>query len=204
MVPFAERWIITMKIDKLVQKNCILRIKEIAVDCGYKKNQNTIYKIENENIIFVDFLFINFQHLSYRISVKKYSFDTIFWKIMGMEENIKKGDVLRVRGAFAAPAVLIAKGKIELSENVDTVAAEFLKRVNEDINVFLEKYDVIEYIFSHNEIVDLNILKCLSYIDLNLICKAKELAKSQILVGEKGRFENKGKGFFELVLLYCN
>ena len=44
-----------MKIDKQVQKNCISTIKEIATEGGYNKIQNTIYKIEDENVISVDF-----------------------------------------------------------------------------------------------------------------------------------------------------
>lgn len=191
-----------MKIDKQVQKNCISTIKEIAIKDGYKKIQNTIYKIENENVISVSFLVVNSEYLSYRINIKKQSFDEIFWKIMRMEENLNKGDALRVNGAFAAPSVLIAKGKVELSENVDILVKIFWENINREIKSFLEKNNVIQYIFSGNIIIDVNILQCLSYIDLNLLSKAKELAEKQILLGDKGRFENKGKGFFELVVLY--
>lgn len=192
-----------MKIDKQVQKKCISTIKEIATKDGYKKIQNTIYKIENENVISIDFLVVNSKYLSYRINIKKQSYDKIFWQIMRMEENLNKGDALRVNGAFAAPSILIAKGNVELSENVDITAKYFLEKINEEINAFLETNDVAEYIFSDNVKVDEDILKCLSYIDSNLLSKAKELAKKQILSGNKGRFENEGKGFFELVVL-CN
>lgn len=191
-----------MKIDKQVQKNCISTIKEIATKDGYKKIQNTIYKMENENVISVDFLVVNSEYLSYRINIKKQSFDTIFWQIMRMEENIEKSDALRVNGAFAAPSILIAKGKVELLENIDIVAKHFLEKINEETKSFLKNNSVIQYIFSGNVKNDVNILQCLSYIDLDFLSKAKELAKKQILSGDKGRFENEGKGFFELVVLY--
>lgn len=190
-----------VKIEKQVQKNCISRIKELATKEGYKKTQNTIYKVENENIVFADFLIVESAYLVYRINIKKQSFDKIFWQIMRMEENIKRGIALQVNGAFAAPAILIAKGKIELSENIDTVANNFLQKVHKEITEF-KKNNLIEYVFTNNEIIDAKILQCLSYIDLNMITKAKEIAKDQLLLGDKGRFEYEGKGFFELVLSY--
>lgn len=121
---------------------------------------------------------------------------------MRMEENLNKGDALRVNGAFAAPAILIAKGKMELSENIDIIANQFLEKVNDEIKSFLEKNNVMQYIFSGDVKIDENILQCLSYIDLGFLPKAKELAEKQILSGDKGRFENEGKGFFQLVVLY--
>lgn len=191
-----------MKLNKQMQKNCILKIKEIAIHNEYKANKNTIYKIENEDIVFCDFLIINSEFLTYRINFKKYSFDILFWKIMNMEENIKKGNLLRINGAFTAPPLLIDKGKIELSENIEKTANIFFQTVNNEVKNFLKKYDVVEYIFTNKEISDVNILKCLSYIDSNQTSKAKEIAKNQILQGDKGRFKNEGKGFFEQVLLY--
>lgn len=193
-----------MKMDKQAQKNCISTIKDIATKDGYKKIQNTIYKMENENIISVDFLVVNSEYLSYRINIKKQSFDPIFWQIMRMEENIEKSDALRVNGAFAAPSILIAKGKVELSENIDITAKLFCEKINEEIKSFLKNNSVIQYIFSGNVKNDVNILQCLSYIDLDFWSKAKELAKKQIQSGDKGRFETEGKGFFELVVLYNN
>ncbi|MBP3568349.1 MAG: hypothetical protein J6K04_04195 [Lachnospiraceae bacterium] len=191
-----------MKIDKQVQKKCVSTIKEIAAKTGYKKIQNTIYKMENGNVIFVDFLIVDSIYLIYRINIKKQSYDKIFWQIMRMEENLKRSDSLRVNGAFAAPHVLVAKGKIELSENVDIIANYFLEKISEETNSFLEKYDVTQYIFSNNDEGDADILQCLSYIDSGLLSKAKEPAQKQILLGNTGRFENEGKGFFELVVLY--
>lgn len=191
-----------MKIDKQMQKKCISAIKEIAVKDGYKKIQNTIYKVENENIISVDFLIVNSERLIYKITAKKQSFDEIFWKIMRMEENINERFSLRINGAFVAPTVLFYEGDMELSENLDLIAEEFLKKVNKEINLFLETNNLEEYIFSDNIVIDKNILRCLSYIDSGLLSEAKKLAEEQLLSGNTGRFVNEGRGFFELVLLY--
>lgn len=191
-----------MKINKQMQKKCISTIKEIAVKDGYKKIQNTIYKVENENIISVDFLIVNSERLIYKITAKKQSFDEIFWKIMRMEENINERFSLRINGAFVAPTVLFYEGDMELSENLDLIAEEFLKKVNKEINLFLETNNLEEYIFSDNIVIDKNILRCLSYIDSGLLSEAKKLAEEQLLSGNTGRFVNEGRGFFELVLLY--
>lgn len=191
-----------MKIDKQLQKECILLIKQIASKVGYKKIQNTIYKTENGNIVFVDFVVVDSEYLIYRINIKKESYDNIFWRIMRMEENINESYSLRITGAFAAPAALIADGKVELSENVDMIAKNFFKKVDGEITTFLEKNDVTQYIFSNNVKIDVNILRCLSYIESGSLLEAKKLAETQIISGDRGRFKNEGKGFFELVLLY--
>ena len=91
---------------------------------------------------------------------------------------------------------------MELSENLDLIAEEFLKKVNKEINLFLETNNLEEYIFSDNIVIDKNILRCLSYIDSGLLSEAKKLAEEQLLSGNTGRFVNEGRGFFELVLLY--
>lgn len=193
-----------MKINKQKQKELILKIKELAIKAGYKKRDYSIYKVENGKLIFVDFIIINSEILSYSSYIKKYSFDNLFWKIIDMEENINESDSLRVYGAFAAPGVNISEGKKELSENVEEIANEIFEKVMKEIKDFEDNHDLVEYIFSNNKIMDANILQCLSYIDSNDLPSAKKLAQEQILKGDTGRFENGGKGFFEWLLLYEN
>ena len=121
---------------------------------------------------------------------------------MRMEENINERFSLRINGAFAAPTARFYEGDMELSENLDLIAEEFFKKVNKEINLFLETNNLEEYIFSDNIVIDKNILRCLSYIDSGLLSEAKKLAEEQLLSGNTGRFVNEGRGFFELVLLY--
>lgn len=191
-----------MKINKQKQKECISRIKEIAADLGYRKIQDSIYKIEDENVISVDFLVIDSKYLNYWIRIKKRSYDTIFWKIMRMEDNIGSRDSLRIIGAFVSPTVLIASGRVDLSEDVEMIARDILKTVGKEIDTFLEGNDLVDYIFADKQKADIEILKCLAYIDLNFWDKAKALAQQQILSGDTGRFVNEDKGFFELLMLY--
>ena len=191
-----------MKIDKSIQKKCILRIKEVATVNGYKKSQNTIFKVEDEKIILVDFLIVNSEKLIYRINAKNCTFDNIFWKIMKMENNLKKGDAVKINGAFSAPSVLISKGEIALSENVDMIADNFMTNICKDISDFFSHNCIKEFIISNKEIIDREILQCLLYIDENDIPMAIEIANEQLAIGNIGRFQNKGKGFFELLYDY--
>lgn len=82
------------------------------------------------------------------------------------------------------------------------VANKFIEIVDTEVNNFQNENCVTEYIFSNKEIIDMEILQCLSYIDSNQIQKAVEVAKNQLALGDVGRFENEGKGFFELLILY--
>ena len=193
-----------MKIDKQMQKDCIKKIKETAVKSGYRKIQDSIYKIENTNFIEVTFYIKNSEYLLFDIGVKKATFDNIFWQIMRMEENTKKSDSLKVIGAFSVSSVRVYSGEMELSEDLDAIARNVLEKADQEIHSFLDKNDIVEYILAGNVKYDEDILECLSYIDMGNLDKAKEFAKRKILAGKTGRFVNEGKGFFELLLEYNN
>ncbi|MDE5908322.1 MAG: hypothetical protein K2H52_06245 [Lachnospiraceae bacterium] len=75
-----------------------------------------------------------------------------------------------------------------------------MKKVNDKIKSFVENNDVMQYIFSGKVKQDVHILECISYIDLDSLSKAKEVAEKCVISGDTGRFENEGKGFFELVM----
>lgn len=55
----------------------------------------------------------------YRIYIKNYEYDDIFWKVLQMPSNSKQADSLRAVGAFKAPSILIKKGEVELTENYE-------------------------------------------------------------------------------------
>ncbi len=193
-----------MKVDKSVQKSCIVLIKEMAKKNGYKSVQSTVYKVDGSNIIFTDYLIVNSDSLVYRTNIKKSSYDEIFWKVLKMEDNISKGDSLKVVGAFAAPSILISRGKINLSNDINEVALEFWQTLFSDVDNFCRNSTVEEHVTSHEKEMDMKILQCLEYIESKQIGKAIDIAKSQVVLGDRGRFVNEGKGFFELLISrYC-
>ena len=67
---------------------------------GYKTKTNIIYSVKDNAFIHCDFLVVNSQKLVYRIYIKNYNYDDIFWKVMQMPTNSKKSNSLRASGAL--------------------------------------------------------------------------------------------------------
>lgn len=191
-----------MKLNKDQQKELVSTIRAWVEKVGFKIKSNTIYVVQKENFIHCDFLVVGSQKIVYRIYIKVYSYDDIFWKILHMTDNSKKSDSLRACGAFKAPSILIKKGEVELTDEYDKLSDFLIEEISKNTNEFLSNYDVDDYVINNEKEVDKEILQCLAYIHRDCIDKAKEIAQSAISMGDKGRFENKGKGFFEWLILY--
>ncbi|MCM1090965.1 MAG: hypothetical protein NC092_10110 [Butyrivibrio sp.] len=67
------------------------------------------------------------------------------------------------------------------------------------IRDFLEHHTVTEYVIEDGQDAT---LQCIAYIDIGDYEHAKEIAKAAIRDGNKERFENEGRGFFQWVLHY--
>lgn len=190
-----------MKLDKSQQKQLISAIYNSSDSRGYKAKKNTIYKVIDKAFIHCDFLIVNSQKLIYRIYIKNYDYDDIFWNIMQMSTNSKKNDSLRASGAFKAPSVLIKKGELDLTEKYEEQAEYLVRLVDECSRNFMEKYDINEYVIECEEGMDKDVLKCLAYIDMNNSEEAVKIAQSSINDGNRGNYENGGKAFFEWMLM---
>ena len=189
-----------VKINKQVQKHMLQQIKDISTIEGFKSTGNSIYKVMGDNFVHVDYLIVESKKIVFRIYVKKYSYDKIFWSILKMDENLKKNDSLRATGAFRAPDILIKKDEFEFLEDVNELPERFLTEVKAVINSFLVEQDINKYVNTHEDLQDNTILKCLAFIDSDEQSKAVLIAKKELKNGNKGRFENDGKGFFEWLL----
>ena len=128
---------------------------------------HTIYKVIDKAFIHCDFLIVNSQKLIYRIYIKNYDYDDIFWKIMQMPSNGKKNDYLRASGAFKSPSVLLKKGEVDLTEKYEKQAEYLVGLVDECSRNFMEKYDIDEYVIECEDGMDKDVLKCLAYIHMN-------------------------------------
>lgn len=190
-----------MKLDKNQQKQLISAIYISSDSRGYKAKTNTIYRVIDKAFIYCDFLIVNSQKLIYRIYIKNYDYDDIFWKIMQMPSNSKKNDSLRASGAFKAPSVLLKKGEVELTEKYEEQAEYLVGLVDECSRNFMEKYDIDEYVIECEDGMDKEVLKCLAYIHMNNIEQAVKIAQSSINDGNRGNYENGGKAFFEWILM---
>lgn len=190
-----------MKLDKNQQKQLINTIYISSDRRGYKTKTNTIYKVNDNAFIHCDFLVVSSQKLVYRIYIKNYDFDDIFWKVMQMPANSKRNDALRASGAFKAPSILLKKGEIDLTDKYVEHAECLVGLVDECSYNFMEQYDIDDYIIDYENGMDKDVLKCLAYIHMNNIEEAIKIAQNSINNGNRGNYENEGKAFFEWILM---
>ena len=188
-----------MKLDKNQQKKLINAIYISSNGRGYKTKKNTIYRVIDKAFIHCDFLIVNSQKLVYRIYIKNYDYDDIFWEIMQMSSNSKKNNSLRAIGAFKAPSVLLKKGEVYLTEKYEEQAEYLVGLVDECSHNFMEKYDIDEYVIVYEDGMDKEVLKCLAYIHMNNIEQAVKIAANSINDGNRGNYVNGGKAFFEWI-----
>lgn len=189
-----------MKINKEMQKQLMQQIKLHADNKGYKIRSNSLYKLKGDNFIHSDYLIVESKKIIFRIYIKKYSYDNIFWDTMHMNDNKKKNNSLRAIGAFKSPSILIKKSEYELIEDVVNLANQFIEEVEVASANFLANNEINMYVLNHEEGQDNKILKCLAYLDMKQYAQANEVAKEALRVGDRGRFENEGNGFFEWLL----
>lgn len=190
-----------MKISKEMQKQLMQQIKLHADNKGYNIKSNSLYQLKGDNFIHSDYLIVESKKIIYRIYIKKYSYDNIFWDTMHMNDNKKKNDSLRAIGAFKAPSVLIKKGEYELSEEIVNLANKYIEEVEVASANFLANNEISMYVLKHENEQDNKILKCLAYLDMKQYVQANEVAREALEVGDRGKFENEGNGFFEWLLL---
>lgn len=190
-----------MKINKEMQKQLMQQIKLNAENKGYKIKSNSLYQLKGDNFIHSDYLIVESKKIIFRIYIKKYSYDNIFWDTMNMKDNKKKNDSLRAIGAFKAPSILIKKNEYELSENVVNLANQFIEAVEVASDNFLANNEINMYVLKYEYGQDNKILKCLAYLDMKQYAQANEVARAALGVGDSGRFESEGNSFFEWVLL---
>lgn len=188
-----------MKLDKAQQKNVVEVIRKAAKLKKYKVKSYAIYTVEGDIFIHADF-FVDSEKISYRIYVKNYEYDDIFWNVMQMPSNSKQSNSLRAVGAFKAPSVLLDKGKIGLTEDYEEQVGDFMNLIFERSHNFLSTYDIDEYVINCTEGQDINILKYIAYIHMGKKNEARMIAEKAIHNGDKGRFSNEGKFFFEWAL----
>lgn len=193
-----------MKLNKEEKKALYRCIKKNAKEKGFSFIDGSIYKICGENFIHADYLVVDSCKLIFWICVKKYIYDNLFWKIMGMESNINARKSLRANGAFVAPSVVVLKGEMELSENIEDIAREAVLLTEKSCAEFLKSHEIAQYILEHHDLVDNQIMKCLVYAEREEYEKAIAIAQEEINKGDRGRFVNEDKGFFERVLMYYN
>lgn len=193
-----------MKLDKNQQKQLVEAIRIYVGKKGYKIKSNSIYFIKDNAFIHCDFLIVNAQKIVYRIYIKDYDYDKIFWNIMQMSDNIKKKDYLRACGAFKSPSILLKKGEMELNGKNEEQAEYLVELIDKCSHNFMVQYNIDEYVVNNESGIGKEILRCLAYLHMEKQEDAIALALASIDSGDKGEFVNEGKAFFEWMLLIYN
>ena len=97
-----------LKLDKEQQKHFVETIRNASKKRGFRVKGYAIYALEGNAFINCDY-FVDSQKMSYRIYIKNYEYDDIFWNVLHMSSNSKQADSLRAVGAFKAPSILLEK-----------------------------------------------------------------------------------------------
>lgn len=156
-----------MKLDKEQKKELRNLIVAYAKKLGYKARQNTIFRVKDAAMVYCDFLVVDSKKLIYRVNIKNYDYDDIFWKIMQMPSNSKEPDSLRAVGAFQAPTITVKTGQMELTDQYEEQAKILVELVEESSNKFMEQYDIDEYAINCQGEMYINVLKYLAYVHMN-------------------------------------
>jgi len=202
-----------MKLDKEQKKELRNLIVAYAKKLGYKARQNTIFRVKDAAMVYCDFLVVDSKKLVYRVNIKNYDYDDIFWKIMQMTSNSKEPDSLRAVGAFQAPTITVKTGQMELTDQYEEQAKILVELLEESSNKFTNKYFLFIMISSYNDIeyveyaincqgeMYINVLKYLAYVHMNKKSEARRIAEEALRDGDVNNFENEGKTFFEWALM---
>lgn len=156
-----------MKLDKEQKKELRNLIVAYAKKLGYKARQNTIFRVKDAAMVYCDFLVVDSKKLIYRVSIKNYDYDDIFWKIMQMPSNSKEPDSLRAVGAFQAPTITVKTGQMELTDQYEEQAKILVELVEEsnDLNNLLflgDDFVGIEFKnLNQEEMIEIKNSKCL-------------------------------------------
>ena len=190
-----------MKLDKEQKKELRNLIVAYAKKLGYKARQNTIFRVKDAAMVYCDFLVVDSKKLIYRVNIKNYDYDDIFWKIMQMPSNSKEPDSLRAVGAFQAPTITVKTGQMELTDQYEEQAKVLVELVEESSNSFIEQYHIDEYAINCQGEMYINVLKYLAYVHMNKKSEARRIAEEALRDGDVNNFENEGKTFFEWALM---
>lgn len=174
-----------MKLDKNQQRQLIEAIRMSVEKNGYKIKSNSIFTIKDNAFIHCDFVIVNNQKMVYRIYIKNYEYDKIFWNIMQMPDNLKKNDSLRACGAFKAPSILLKKGEMELTDKYEEQSKYLLELIDKSSHNFMVQYDIDEYVVNNESCIDKKILRCLAYLHMERQKDAMIIAQDSIACGDR-------------------
>lgn len=199
---------------KEFEKNLQKSVREIAKTHGYGMASGVLFKRTKE------FFISSMYYVSYNdgisfitllLYIKTYEYDNLFWKIFDMEENIQCKDSLRANGAFVAPSFKFMEKRVEILDlnKIDGIAQNIVLKVENECERFMSKLDYDakkfnSYILEQEGFLREKLVKCLIMIQQGNFQDASDIIRSEILKGERGGFQNKGKEIYAYIAEYCD
>ena len=104
-------------------------IKEVGKQYNWKSKSGFLFSVKG--LLFFDLLIIaqgKNQKLSVNLYYKLYDFDEIFWRMVGLEENLKQPLSFHAEGVWTAPTMCIYEA---ITENTDWSENGLSQKVNE-------------------------------------------------------------------------
>lgn len=180
---------------------------------NFKMISNCIYKVVDDYFSSAVF-WLQYKEdkwtLFFRMNIKAYHYDNLFWEIFGMPENINAKESLRANGAYVCPTFQWIEKSYEVS-TLELMPIDIANAINDfqnEINKLVEKIklehgDFNEFILSQENILDEKLLKMIANISKKDYFVAKEIACEEIDKGQRGGYRNKGKDIYEHIIEYC-
>lgn len=129
------------KIREEFSKAVLIEMSAVAKKSGWRKYQDSLICVDS-GFFFESkaYVYLNKGNTSFTFSVKPYDADTIFWKIMSMEENEKSPLSLRSNGAFVCSSLPLAETIVEDDgQSASYISEQFLEWSNNNLKDFLKK-----------------------------------------------------------------
>lgn len=202
-----------MKEIKLFEKEVKQIIKKQAKKHGFNVSSNCIYKRYNKYFTYSVFWIRCIENqfkLFFRMNIKLYNYDNLFWDIFDMKDNITAKDSLRANGAYTCPSIQWKEKSYDIKqfdsteEDVDNAILDFQKEIDSFIINLNDNYGSFDsYVLSHTDILDQKLMEMLANISKQNYRAARDIAIIEVKNGNRGGYSNKGKDIFEYIIKYC-
>jgi hypothetical protein len=195
--------------EKLVKKI----FKQYIKNYEYKGSLNTIFKRMNDffvhSVWFLKYIDgeLNIVVWNY---IKPYQYDTIFWKIFEMEDNINSSDSVRANGAFAFPSIKVSekyfliKDDIEMNITIQSVLEYMTSVYNEEIaSIDNNVINFNQKVINETGYLREELIKMIANIQIGNYNNALSIVKKEISNNKRGGFINKDKDIYQYIKEYC-
>ena len=181
-----------------------LNMKKIAKQFGYKSINGSYYKKRQEGLHILHTL-VTKSGFKCRSCIKDDRNDDVLWDVLDMPDNKTYRYSLHVDGAFAAPTIFVSDYFYETVDDYEQTFIELWNLIERDLNSFMNQRSLEQIIFSMDaDDSNVQLHKCLYYIDKGQINEAADLAKAEMDKGRDGGFSNEGRDLYERVIDLLN